>query len=198
MTEFLNPGGMELDVEGSYLDRMLKGKQAWPQYSVPGWPEPIRIRVLSQGDENICHAEAVQYVQKNLMLDPVKNEQLVGSDAAIRIIYEATVTKDSTPEKIKHLAVDYESFRDSPVMTEDVVELLWKAYKDTKLTFSPRLSQLSTETMHKYKADLKKNPASIVTERWPRAWLMDLIDFLVSQESSSTGSSANTTSSSED
>jgi hypothetical protein len=47
MTEYLNPGRMEQDIEGTYLDNMLRGKPLWPEHTVPGWKEPIRIRILS-------------------------------------------------------------------------------------------------------------------------------------------------------
>jgi hypothetical protein len=108
-------------------------------------------------------------------------------------LFLALLTKDSTPEKIKHLALDYESFKNSPAMVDEVASYLFSAYKDLKLTLSPRLGQLSAKALAKHYEELKKNRDRTTLERWPRAWLMDLIDFMVSQDADSTGSNANTT-----
>ncbi len=178
----------------SYIDRMIRGKPIWPTRKIEGW-EPFRIRPLGYDEEARCHAEARRHLEEELKIDPSRFEDLANNEATVRILYKALITEDSDPDKprlAKPLARDLDSWKAFPLLTDLNIALLWQEYVDVKLQLSTTFEAVPAEIREKILDMLKKNPNATPHEHWPRAWLMDLIGFLASQASSSTGSNSST------
>jgi hypothetical protein len=192
--KLLDNVSMEQDLRGSYLDQMLKGKAIWPKRTLPGWPNPIRIRPLGRGTELECHGKAQSYVtHKGLDLSIEANKNLADELSALMILYEAIVTVDSTIENVERIASSFEQFQEHPALNDSAITFLWKEYEDIKGRLSPSFDNLPQEVQLELLAELKKNPTPTSMEHLPRRWIEALLISLVQDPAILIGSSSPTT-----
>lgn len=181
----------------TYVERMLKGKPLYRevQIPIPGW-EPFRMRPLAWDVEARCQADARKFVEKELGLDPTRHTDLVGNEATLRIAYLASFTADSEPENPVHLARTLEEWRAFPSLTSSLLALMWVEYEETKLQLAPDFEALPASVAEEMLEVIKKNHDRSYLKRWPRAWLLALIDSLADRDKTSTGSKPDTSGSS--
>lgn len=195
---FGNPKDAETALAETYVERMIKGKPLYRevQIPIPGW-EPFRMRPLAWDVEARCQAEARQFVEKELGLDSTRHTDLVGNEATLRIAYLASFTAESDPEMPVHLARTLEEWRAFPALTSSLLALLWVEYEETKLQLAPDFEALPMNVAEEMVQAIKKNRDRSYLRRWPRQWLLALIDFMADRDKTSTGSSPDTSGSSE-
>jgi len=199
-SEHVDPGIAAVEAEGAYLERMLGETQIWPEITIPGWSEPVRIRPLGRGTEQDCHVQAARWVKgSGLDIDQGVGKELYGERAAALILYRALVTIDSDaskPKAAKPLSESFERFIDHPSISDIFLSFAWDEYESVKRRCSPYIEDLPVAVRAELVAELKKNPAGMSFSSLPRNWLEDCLRFTGVLLQSSTGSKSSTTSSS--
>jgi hypothetical protein len=85
------------------------------------------------------------------------------------------ITADSTPDSIKQIAPNYDSFSSSPLLTEDTIDYLWREYKAICRNMSPNWDALSSEARSRILEEIKKKPDRTSLARLPRTQIEDLL-----------------------
>jgi len=205
-SEYVEPGIAAVEADGSYLERMLTETQIWPEITIPGWAEPVRIRPLGRGVEQQCHAKAARWVKGlGFSIDKPKDtenapgHEMYGERAAALILYEALVTADSNPNNpraAKPLAETFEVFINHPSISDTFLSYAWDEYENAKRACSPYIEDLPVAVRAEIVEGLKKNPTGMSFSELPRNWLEDCLRFTGTLLAASTGSKSSTTSSS--
>lgn len=202
---FQTPGDAQIEEEGAYLDRMLDGKLIWPKREIPGWPEQIRIRPLGRGVEQRHQIAAAKWCKaQGLDTSEGAGKDIYEERAAVLTLFDALLTADSEPPGdkypeglIKRLARDFDHFYDHPNVTDIFINLAWREYEDVKRCASPWIEDLPEAMVNDLVEQLKKNPRGIALDHFTRPWLLTLVTSMASRLHASTGSSHDTSTSSD-